>query len=144
MQLTNEEAQEKLQTHLAADVEIPPELFASPRIVLLAESYADSTVTLVFWLTEQGVDITLRRYKAYKTAGNEIIVTVSKLYPLADVGNWVLGPGTRKPPKPPTPPLPETQCAVEGKPNGTPDQSRSPTTGSMQRPLITGMKPSQQ
>ena len=83
--LTNDEAQEKLQAHLDADVEISPELFKSPRIVLLAESYPDSTLTSVVWLAEQGVDISLRRYKAYKTAGGETIVSVSQIYPLADV-----------------------------------------------------------
>jgi hypothetical protein len=104
--LTNEEAEEKLQAHLSADVEISPDLFASPRIVLLAESYPDTTVTSVVWLAEQGVDIALRRYKAYETAGGETIVTVSQIYPLADVGNWLVGPGRgSKPSKPDT--LPE-------------------------------------
>lgn len=91
--LTNEEAEEKLQAHVAADVEISPELFASPRIVLVAESYPDTTVTSVVWLAEQGVDVTLRRYKAYETAGGETIVSVSQMYPLADIGNWLMGPG---------------------------------------------------
>jgi hypothetical protein len=65
--LTNEEAEEKLQAHVAADVELSPELLARPRIVLVAEGYPDTTVTSVVWLAEQGVDITLRRYKAYET-----------------------------------------------------------------------------
>jgi hypothetical protein len=91
--LTNEEAEEKLQAHVAADVELAPELFASPRIVLVAESYADTTVTSVVWLAEQGVDLTLRRYKAYETGGGETIVSVSQIYPVADVGNWLMGPG---------------------------------------------------
>jgi hypothetical protein len=91
--LTSEEAEDKLQAHLAPDVEISLELFASPRIVLLAESYAETTVTSVVWLAEQGVDITLRRYKAYMTDGGETIVSVSQIYPLADVGNWLMGPG---------------------------------------------------
>jgi hypothetical protein len=112
--LTNEEAEEKLQSHVDPDVEISPELFASPRIVLLAESYPDSTVTSVVWLAEQGVDITLRRYKAYATSGGETIVTVSQIYPLVDVGNWLMGPG-RGPKKQakPTEELPEVPWSVE-------------------------------
>jgi len=90
--LTSEEAEEKLQAHLAPDVELAED-FASPRIVLLAESYPDTTITSIVWLAEQGVDITLRTYKAYETAGGEIIVSVSQIYPLAEVGNWLLGPG---------------------------------------------------
>ena len=91
--LTNEEAEEKLQAHAAADVELSPELFARPRIVLVAEGYPDTTVTSVVWLAEQGVDISLRRYKAYETGGGETIVSVSQIYPVADIGNWLMGPG---------------------------------------------------
>jgi hypothetical protein len=91
--LTNEEAEEKLQAHVAADVELSPELLARPRIVLVAEGYPDTTVTSAVWLAEQGVDITLRRYKAYETGGGETIVSVSQIYPVADIGNWLMGPG---------------------------------------------------
>jgi hypothetical protein len=112
--LTNEEAEEKLQAHLSADVEISPELFASPRIVLLAESYPDTTVTSIVWLAEQGVDITLRRYKAYETGGGETIVSVSQIYPLADVGNWLMGPGRGpKKSRKPAEDLPEVAWSVD-------------------------------
>jgi hypothetical protein len=112
--LTNDEAEEKLQAHLAPDVEMSTELFARPRIVLLAESYADTTVTSVVWLAEQGLDITLRRYKAYETAGGETIVTVSQLYPLADIGNWLMGPGRgAKKQSKPTDDLPEVPWSVD-------------------------------
>jgi hypothetical protein len=91
--LTNEEAEEKLQAHVAADVELSPELFERPRIVLVAEGYPDTTLTSVVWLAEQGLDITLRRYKSYETGGGETIVSVSQIYPVADIGNWLMGPG---------------------------------------------------
>jgi hypothetical protein len=90
--LTSKEAEEKLQAH-TPDVELTIDLFLNPRIVLLAESFPDSTTTSVVWLSEQGVDLTLRTYKAYETAGGETIVSVSQVYPLADVGTWVIGPG---------------------------------------------------
>lgn len=93
--LTNDAAEERLQSHVAADVELAPDLFMNPRIVLLAESYPDTTTTSIVWLNDQGVDITLRRYNAYVTEGGETIVSVAQVYPLPDVG--VMGPG--KPPK---------------------------------------------
>ena len=90
--LSNAEVQDKLQSH-ASEVELTPDLFLSPRIVLLAESFRESTLTSAIWLSEQGVDLTLRRYQAYETAGKEIIVSVSQIYPLPDVGRWMIGPG---------------------------------------------------
>jgi hypothetical protein len=89
--LTNDEAEERLQAHVAADVELAPDLFLSPRIVLLAESYPDTTTTSVVWLNDQGIEITLRRYNAYVTQGDETIVSVAQVYPLPEVG--VLSPG---------------------------------------------------
>jgi hypothetical protein len=91
--LTGAEAEEKLQAHVLTEFESGTDLFRSPRIVLLAESFSDTTVTSVVWLSEQGVDLSLRRYKAYRTAGGETIVSVSQTYPLPEVGNWLLGPG---------------------------------------------------
>ena len=79
--LTNDEAEERLQAHVAADVELSPDLFMSPRIVLLAESYPDTTTTSVVWLNDQGVDITLRRYNAYVTEGDETIVWLRRSTP---------------------------------------------------------------
>jgi hypothetical protein len=92
--LTSEEAAEKLQAH-ASDVELSPEVFLKPRIVLLAESYPEPVTTSVVWLVEQGVDITLRRYQAYQTAGGETILTVSQVYPVADIASFLMGPRHR-------------------------------------------------
>lgn len=111
--LTSEEALEKLQAHVAADVELAVDLFTSPRIVLLAESYPDTTTTSAVWLAEQGVDITLRRYAAYETAGGETIVSVSQVYPLADVGNWLLGPGKPSVPAKTSEQLPDVPWSID-------------------------------
>ncbi len=96
--LTSEEAGEKLQAH-ASDVELSPEVFLKPRIVLLAESYSEPVTTSVVWLVEQGVDITMRRYQAYQTVGDETILTVSQIYPVADITSFLMGPrhGQAKP-----------------------------------------------
>jgi hypothetical protein len=112
LKLTSEEATEKLQAH-AADVELSAETFLRPRIVLLAESYPATVTTSVVWLAEQGVDITLRRYQAYKTAGGETILTVSQVYPLADVASFLVGP--RWGPTPPRTPkeLPEVEWSID-------------------------------
>lgn len=108
-QLTNEEAQEKLQAHMP-DVELTTDVFRSPRVVLLAETFPDTTTTSVIWLSEQGVDITLRRYRAYETGGGETMVSVSQLYPVADVG--VVGPGRGERKRKPKEDLPEEAWTV--------------------------------
>jgi hypothetical protein len=111
--LSSEEATEKLQTH-AADVELSAEAwFRNPRIVLLAESYPDPVTTSVVWLAEQGVDITLRRYQAYETAGGETILTVSQTYPPADLASFVVGPRTSGPSLPKAADLPELQWTLD-------------------------------
>lgn len=112
--LTNEQAEEKLQAHVAADVELPSDpVDPSPRIVLLAESFPDTTITSVVWLSEQGVDVSLRRYKAYETAGGETIVSVSQIYPVPDIENWLVGPGGKPGRVRPVDVLPVTPWTVE-------------------------------
>lgn len=60
--------------------------------MLLAESYPETVTTSVVWLVEQGVDIALRKYQAYQTAGDETILTVSQIYPVADIASFMVGP----------------------------------------------------
>jgi hypothetical protein len=112
LKLTSEEAAEKLQAH-AADVELSAETFLSPRIVLLAESFPETVTTSVVWLAEQGVDITLRRYQAYQTAGGETILTVSQVYPLADVASFLVGPRRGPAPARRAEELPEVEWSVD-------------------------------
>jgi hypothetical protein len=112
LKLTSEEAAEKLQAH-AADIELSAETFLSPRIVLLAESFPETVTTSVVWLTEQGVEITLRRYQAYKTAGGETILTVSQVYPLADVASFLVGPRRGPTPARRTEELPEVEWSID-------------------------------
>jgi len=91
--LTQAEALEKLESH--ATEGLTPDTLLSPRIVLLAEDFSPTVTASVVWLNEQGVDITLRRYLAYKTSSHEIIVTVSSYYPVPDVATFEVIPRLR-------------------------------------------------
>jgi hypothetical protein len=91
--LTATEALEKLQSH--TDSGLSPDVLLSPRIVLLAEDFSPTVTSSVVWLNEQGIDITLKRYQAYKTPHGETVVTVSQYYPVADVAAFEVGPRKR-------------------------------------------------
>lgn len=64
--LTATEALERLQGH--ADSGLSSEILLQPRIVLLAEDFSSTVTSSVVWLNEQGIDIILKRYQAYKTS----------------------------------------------------------------------------
>jgi hypothetical protein len=68
--------------------------------VILAEEFSVPVVSSVIWLVEQGLDITLKQYKAYKTSGGEIILTVSQFYPVADVSAFQAAPYSKAHKKP--------------------------------------------
>jgi hypothetical protein len=92
--LTSSESLEKLRAHTEAS--ISPEQLLSPRIVLLAEEFSPSVTSSVVWLNEQGLDITLRRYKAYVTASKQTVVTVSQIYPVTDVAAFEVAPRLKR------------------------------------------------
>jgi hypothetical protein len=77
--LTTAEALEKLQSH--ADSGLSAELLLQPRIVLLAEDFSPTVTSSVVWLNEQGVDITLKQYQAYRTTRDETVVTCLAVLP---------------------------------------------------------------
>ena len=109
--LTNAESLEKLQSH--ADSGLTAELLLQPRIVLLAEEFSATVTSSVVWLNEQGVDITLKQYQAYKTVNNETVVTVSQYYPIADVAAFEVAPRMRRTPKAAGAELPEIPWSLE-------------------------------
>lgn len=86
---TSEEARELLEAH--SDYELQPETLAQPRIVLLASSFPPVVTATVVWLTEMSLDITLVRLQAYR-AQAMTLVTVSQLYPVADVEDFTVAP----------------------------------------------------
>lgn len=87
-----DEALNLLNAH--CDFSMSEESLRRPRIVLLASSYPPPVTATVVWLTEMGLDITLMRLQAYRTE-SEMLVTVSQLFPVKDVEEFVIGP---KPP----------------------------------------------
>lgn len=91
--LTSDEALEKLQAH-ATGASLPDSL-VNPRIVLLAEDFSPTVTASVVWLNEQGVEISLRRYQAYKTGSGEIVLSVSSMYPVPDVAAFEVRPRLR-------------------------------------------------
>jgi len=46
----------------------------------------------VVWLTEMGLDVTLRRVQAYRVYGDRTVITVSQLFPVSDVEEFAVGP----------------------------------------------------
>jgi hypothetical protein len=90
--LTEAEALAKLETH--SDVGLLPDQLINPRIVLLAESFPPSVTATAVWLNERGIDLTLMRYQAYRTGPQQIILTVSQLYPVREVADFEVAPHT--------------------------------------------------
>jgi len=52
--------------------------------MLVAAEFPPTVTATVVWLTEMGLDITLKKILAYRTA-QETMITVSTLYPFIDV-----------------------------------------------------------
>ncbi len=94
---SEEEAHDLLSAHAQFDLSV--ELLRRPRIVLVAADYPQTVTATAVWLTEMGLNLTLVKFLAYRTA-NETIVTVSQLYPVADVEEFTVAPfktGVRPP-----------------------------------------------
>jgi len=90
--LSELEARAKLEAW--SSVGLLPDLLVNPRIVVLAESYPPSVTATAVWLNERGVDLTLMSYHAYRTGPQQIVLTVSQLYPVREVADFEIGPTT--------------------------------------------------
>ena len=66
-------------------------LLRSPAIVIVAESFAPAMTSSVVWLSEQGVDITLREFQLYRS-GDGLLLTVSQTWPVRDVEEFTVKP----------------------------------------------------
>ena len=66
-------------------------LLRSPAIVVVAESFAPAMTSSVVWLSEQGVDITLREFQLYRS-GAGLLLTVSQTWPVRDVEEFTVRP----------------------------------------------------
>lgn len=64
-----------------------------PKIVFIATDFGlEITTTVVFLTGKLGMEIDLVRLSAYRTAGDEIVVTASKTFPPPDIEEFVLFP----------------------------------------------------
>ena len=61
-----------------------------PRIVLVASDFPASVTAAVVWLNEQGVDIFLIRFRAYRL-NDHVVVSFSRLFPVPDVEDFTIG-----------------------------------------------------
>jgi alkylated DNA nucleotide flippase Atl1 len=63
-----------------------------PRIVLVAGTFTPVVTSSVVWLTEMGLDITLQRVQAYRVFDDQTVISVSQLFPVADVEEFTVSP----------------------------------------------------
>jgi hypothetical protein len=82
-------ARQRLIEH-ASDLD--PEQLRRPRIVLVAGSFPPVVTSTVVWLSEMGVDLVLQRVQAYRVFDDKTVVTVSQLFPVADVEEFTVSP----------------------------------------------------
>lgn len=87
--VTAEQARDEIVEHAG---ELDPKTLSTPRVVLVAGSFTPATTSTVVWLTEQGIDITLQRVQAYRLGSGEIAVTVSQLFPVRNVEEFMVSP----------------------------------------------------
>lgn len=87
--ITEENASKELLDHAG---ELDPEVLRQPRVVLVAGVFSPVTMATVVWLVDQGLDITLQKIQAYRTVGGEIVVSVSQLFPVVDVEDFMVSP----------------------------------------------------
>jgi alkylated DNA nucleotide flippase Atl1 len=82
-------ARQRLIEH-AGDLDL--EQLRRPRIVLVAGSFPPVVTATVVWLSEMGVDLVLQRVQAYRVFDDRTVVTVSQLFPVADVEEFTVSP----------------------------------------------------
>jgi hypothetical protein len=103
--LTEAEALAKLETY--SDVGLLPDQLINPRVVLLAESFPPSVTSTAVWLNERGIDLALMRYQAYQTGLDQIVLTVSQLYPVREVAAFEVAPHSSAKTQPAVPSMPD-------------------------------------
>jgi hypothetical protein len=82
-------ARQRLLEH-ASDLD--PEQLRRPRIVLVADSFPPVVTATVVWLSEMGVYLVLQRVQTYRVFDDKTVVTVSQLFPVADVEEFTVSP----------------------------------------------------
>lgn len=87
--ITADAARQQLIDH-AGDLD--PEQLRRPRIVLVAGSFPPVVTATTVWLSEMGLDVSLQRVQAYRVFDDRTVVTVSQLFPVADVEDFTVSP----------------------------------------------------
>lgn len=77
-------------TELTTSRSLTSESIRHPRIVLVASDFPPSVTAAVVWLNEQGVDISLIRFRVYRL-GDQTVVSFSRLFPVPDVEEFTIG-----------------------------------------------------
>lgn len=88
-----EEARSTFEAHTGG--QLSEQRMRSPRIVLLAEEFGRVVTASTVWLSEQGVDLSLRQLQLYRSAAG-LVLTVSQTYPLRDVEEFTVRPRRRE------------------------------------------------
>jgi hypothetical protein len=70
--------------------ELSDETLAPPRLVLVASDFPVTLTATAMFLSDIGLDITLRRFQPYRTPLKEVLITVSQVFPPED---FPIGPG---------------------------------------------------
>jgi hypothetical protein len=78
-------------TILTTERLLTTESIRRPRIVLVASDFPASVTSAVVWLNEQSVDISLIRYRPYRLANGQLVVSFTRLYPVPDVEEFTIG-----------------------------------------------------
>lgn len=90
-QLTEPDEVRAILSGHAGGKKLSDHLLRSPAIVIVAESFAPAITSSVVWLSEQGVDITLRELQLYRS-GAGLLLTVSQTWPVRDVEEFTVKP----------------------------------------------------
>lgn len=82
--------EESALTQLETEYLLNVDGIRKPRIVLIASDFPASVTATVVWLSEQDVDISLIRSRAYDVNG-KTAVSFSRLYPVPEVEEFTIG-----------------------------------------------------
>lgn len=92
-EISAEEARTELLDHAPLLEDAPDsadETLGPARMVLVASSFPPGVTTTSTFLSDFGIEIALVQFRAYLTPGDEIVLTVSRLFPLPDID--LIGP----------------------------------------------------
>lgn len=70
---------------------VTTESLKQPRIVLVATHFPAAVTSSAVWLNEQGVDLSLVRFRPYELPTGQVVVAFSQLFPVPDVEDFTIG-----------------------------------------------------